>query len=58
MEQESFENLGFTEDSSWNSEEQMKKDLFRKLVEVHKMADRNIYRMQGYKEVDNNIYSV
>ncbi|CAI2385640.1 unnamed protein product [Moneuplotes crassus] len=58
MEQESFDKLGFNETTSWNTEEEMKRDLFTKLVEIHKMADRNIYRMQGYDHVDNNIYNV
>ena len=58
MEKESFDKLGFNQKTSWSSELEMKRDIFRKLVEIHKMSDRNIYRMQGYDYVDNNVYHV
>ena len=58
MENESFENLGFTEKTSYKSEYERKKHMFAKLIEINKMADRNIYRMRGYQDVDNNIYNV
>lgn len=34
--------------------------MFRKLVEIDKMAERNIYRMRGEKgeDRDNNLYQV
>ena len=37
---------------------QRKRELFRKLVEIDKMAERNINRMQGKGEIDNNLYHV
>lgn len=55
MAKEKLENLGYTAANSYENEEQRKQDLYRKLVEVDKMAERNIYRMQG-KTVDNNVY--
>jgi hypothetical protein len=47
MGKDKIENLGYTPVNSYENEEQRKKDLFRKLVEIDKMAERNIYRMQG-----------
>jgi hypothetical protein len=32
--------------------------LFKKLVEIDKMAERNIHRMRGKEKVDNNLYNV
>ena len=38
---------------------QRKRDLFRKLVEIDKMAERNLQRMRDPKiEIDNNLYHV
>lgn len=37
---------------------QRKLSMFRKLVEVDKMAERNIFRMRGNDEIDNNLYQV
>ena len=56
MGKEKIENLGFSEVNSWDNEEKRKRDLFRKLCEIDKMAERNIYRMSQNKEVDNNLY--
>ena len=53
-----MENFGFTEVNTWETEEQKKRQLFSKLVEIDKMAERNIYRMKGFKDVDNNMYKV
>ena len=47
MGKDKIENLGYIPVNSYENEEQRKKDLFRKLVEIDKMAERNIYRMQG-----------
>ena len=59
MGREKIENLGFDKVNSWENEEQRKKDLFTKLVEIDKMAERNINRMRGgQKEFDNNLYEV
>ncbi len=59
MGKESMENLGFDKVNAWENEEQRKQDLFRKLVEIDKMAERNINRMRGGDdEFDNNLYEV
>ena len=59
MGKEKIENLGFDEVNSWDNEEKRKRDLFRKLVEVDKMAERNLARMRNPKdEMDNNLYHV
>lgn len=59
MGKEKIENLGYTAANSYENEEQRKRDLFRKLVEIDKMAERNIYRMQGKGDkIDNNLYHV
>jgi hypothetical protein len=58
MGKEKIENLGYTMANTYENEEQRKRDLFRKLVEIDKMAERNIYRMQGRDNVDNNLYHV
>ena len=58
MNRESVQNLGFTEVNSYDNEIQKKKELFKKLVEVDKMAERNILRMRGKKDHDNNLYHV
>ena len=47
MGKEKIENLGFSEINSIDTEEQRKKALYRKLCEIDKMAERNIYRMRG-----------
>jgi hypothetical protein len=57
MGKEKIENLGYTAVNTYENEEQRKRDMFRKLVEMDKMAERNIYRMQGKSSnVDNNLY--
>lgn len=56
MGKEKIENLGFSEVNSWDNEEKRKRDLFRKLCEIDKMAERNIYRMSRNEEIDNNLY--
>ena len=75
MGKEKIENLGFDEVNSWDTEEkvsknvkipknvsllwQRKRDLFRKLVEIDKMAERNLHRMkEPESEIDNNLYHV
>ena len=58
MGKEKITNLGYTKVNSYDNELQKKKELYRKLVEVDKMAERNILRMRGEKEIDNNLYSV
>jgi hypothetical protein len=63
MGKEKIENLGFDEVNSFENEEQRKRNLFRKLVEIDKMAERNIYKMRGETGVDgqpkdNNMYNV
>ena len=41
------------------NEEQRKRDLYRKLCEIDKMAERNINRMRGGRtDFDNNLYEV
>ena len=58
MAKDKVENLGFSEVNSYDNEVQKKKELFKKLVEVDKMAERNILKMRGKKEFDNNLYQV
>ena len=59
MNKDKVENLGFTEVNSYDNEVEKKRELFRKLVEVDKMAERNIIRMRGDdKPYDNNLYNV
>ena len=58
MGKEKIENLGFTEMNSIETEEQRKRALFKKLCEIDKMAERNIYRMRGRDDLDNNLYQV
>ena len=53
-----FENFGFTEANTYESEREKKRAMFKQLVEIDKMAERNIYRMKGYQDVDNNMYKV
>lgn len=43
MEKEEFEKLGFTEEGSWESEEQEQKFLFNKIQERKKNAWTNAY---------------
>ena len=33
-------------------------ELFKKLVEIDKMAERNVVRMRGQQAPDNNMYQV
>ena len=47
MGEEKVQNLGYTKVNSYDNELQKKRDLFKKLVEVDKMAERNILRMRG-----------
>ena len=47
MGKEKIENLGFSDVNTIETEEERKKALFRKLCEIDKMAERNIYRMRG-----------
>ena len=59
MGRDKVENLGFTAVNSYDNEVDKKRELFRKLVEVDKMAERNIVRMRGNeKPYDNNLYQV
>ena len=58
MVKDKVENLGFSEVNTYDNELQKKRELFKKLVEVDKMAERNITRMRGQKECDNNLYQV
>ena len=75
MGKEKIENLGFDQVNSWDTEEkvsknvkvinkflifwQRKRDLFRKLVEIDKMAERNLHRMkEPESNIDNNLYHV
>lgn len=58
MGKEKIENLGFGEINSMDTEEQRKLALFKKLCEIDKMAERNIYRMRGQEDLDNNLYQV
>lgn len=58
MGKDKIENLGFSEVNSYDNEEQRKRALFKKLCEIDKMAERNIYRMRGASDVDNNLYHV
>ena len=58
MGKEKIENLGFGEQNAWENEEQKKFDMFSKIVEADKMAERNILRMKGIKTYDNNLYEV
>ncbi len=37
---------------------QKKRELFRRVIEIDKMAQRNIWRMEGKRDADNNIYDV
>ena len=56
MNKEKVENLGFNEVNSFETEVQKKREMFKKLVEIDKLAERNILRMRGVKEFDNNLY--
>jgi len=56
MGKEKIENLGFSDVNTIETEEERKKALFRKLCEIDKMAERNIYRMRGQDNLDNNLY--
>lgn len=47
MGKDKIENLGYSEMNTWENEEHKKKELYRKLVEMDKMAERNIMRMRG-----------
>ena len=47
MGKEKITNLGYTKVNSYDNELQKKKELYRKLVEVDKVAERNILRMRG-----------
>ena len=59
MSRDKVENLGFTAVNSYDNEVDKKRELFKKLVEVDKMAERNIVRMRGNdKKWDNNLYEV
>ena len=58
MTKDKVENLGYTEVNSYDNEVQKKKEMFRKLVEIDKMAERNIIRMRGKTAHDNNLYQV
>ena len=58
MGKEKIENLGFSEINSIDTEEQRKRDLYKKVCEIDKMAERNIYRMRGVEDLDNNLYQV
>ena len=59
MTKDKIENLGFTEINTYENELQKKKELYKKLVEIDKMAERNILRMRGRKDdFDNNLYHV
>lgn len=58
MGKEKIENLGYSQMNTWENEEQKKKELYRKLVEIDKMAERNIMRMRGRDTHDNNLYHV
>ena len=60
MGKEKIENLGYGEVNTWENVEQRKHNLFRKLVEIDKMAERNIHRMRGdeSEQMDNNLYQV
>ena len=59
MARDKVENLGFTAVNSMDNEMDKKRELCKKLVEVDKMAERNIIRMRGNtKAYDNNLYQV
>ena len=58
MTKDKMSNLGFTEVNSFKSENDKKKEMFRKLVEIDKLAERNIISMRGEKAYDNNLYHV
>lgn len=58
MTKDKVENLGFSQMNTWENEEQKKKELYRKLVEIDKVAERNILRMRGTPTHDNNLYHV
>jgi hypothetical protein len=58
MQRESLETLGFNDENTWKTEKERKREMFRRLIEVQKMADRNLYRMKGIENPDNNIYHV
>jgi hypothetical protein len=47
MGKDKIENLGFTQVNTWDNEETKKKELYKKLIEIDKMAERNIMRMRG-----------
>ena len=58
MQKDKVENLGFTQVNSYENEIDKKREMFRKLVEIDKMAERNIIRMRGKEPHDNNLYNV
>mmetsp|Transcript_12969 Transcript_12969/g.21936 ORF Transcript_12969/g.21936 Transcript_12969/m.21936 type:complete len:82 (-) Transcript_12969:34-279(-) len=60
METGSMQSLGFNEVNSITNEREKKLEMFKRLVEVNKIAERNIMRMRGLdmNEFDNNLYHV
>ena len=59
MSKDKIENLGFNQINTYDNELQKKKELYKKLVEIDKMAERNILRMRGREDdYDNNLYHV
>ena len=59
MTKDKVENLGFNQVNTYDNEFHKKKELYKKLVEIDKMSERNILRMRGRKDdFDNNLYQV
>eukprot|EP01017_Pseudomicrothorax_dubius_P028018 TRINITY_DN3296_c0_g1_i1.p1 TRINITY_DN3296_c0_g1~~TRINITY_DN3296_c0_g1_i1.p1 ORF type:complete len:126 (+),score=27.18 TRINITY_DN3296_c0_g1_i1:174-551(+) len=50
MDRESFERLGFTEEVSWETEEQEKKFLFNRIEEMKRKARENVQRRRAEKQ--------
>ena len=58
MREDKIENLGYTEVNSYNNEVNKKKEMYKKLVDINKLSEKNILRMRGDQVYDNNLYQV
>ena len=58
MREDKIENLGYTEVNSYSNEVNKKKEMYKKLVDINKLSEKNILRMRGYEVYDNNLYQV
>ena len=47
MREDKIENLGYTEVNSYSNEVNKKKEMYKKLVDINKLSEKNILRMRG-----------